>query len=81
MPFPHDVNQQIIKHMRTKCAELIINAYEKRQLRLRYVREYDMKNKRVWYELSPTSLGSYIYGNNMFICRDNIWLTENLCLY
>ena len=77
---PDDIKRRIFLYCRHYNAELILNAFIKNKLTLKYIPIYKTTDK-IWHDLRPSILGSNVYGGNgMYIARNKIDIMEKILL-
>ena len=70
---------KIFLFFRDKPAQLIVDAFWRNKLQLRFVPQNSLKSS-IWDELRPSVLESNIYGSGMYIVRTRITRMERILL-
>tara|TARA_Y100000389_G_C17457772_1_gene519364 strand:+ start:1005 stop:1265 length:261 start_codon:yes stop_codon:yes gene_type:complete len=78
---PKEIKEKIFLYCRHNNAQLILDAFIKNKLILKYIPKYKSAH-HIWYDLRPSRIGSDVYGGNgMYIKRYKIEIMERMLLF
>ena len=77
--FPNEIKWKIFLFLRHNNANILVNAFCKNKLNLRHIYVPRVSYK-IWNELRPSRLESNVYGNEMYIMRNKLLVTEEMIL-